>query len=286
MAEKTKAVAVAASEEVLAQLGSAYATEEGGKGVYLPRLGMFSQDKTEETGKGKDKKIKVIAAAGEFFIERQTEEVGEDGKKVWAREELGSTIQGVIFYKRHQLRMYDEDTKEYTSSPVYDTKDEVLPLWCNKKEVARGTPAELQEKFMIVNKKGKKVSALEDNRILYVLIDGEAYQLNLRGSSMYSLLSYEKGVQPPTVITEFSSEAMENGDISWNKMMFKAVRKLTGKEAAEVAEFQGKTSEAIRLSKESYAKADESDAKADRELKELAGEAAEVGSGSKKGKHF
>ena len=76
---------------------------------------------------------------------------------------------------------------------------------------------------------------------------------------MYSLLSYEKGVIAPTVITEFSSEAMEKGEISWNKMTFKVVRKLTTEEAEKVAELQKEAIEAIGASKASFAKTDEED---------------------------
>lgn len=265
----TKAVAVAASDEVLAQLASAYPQEEGGKGIFLPRLGMVSQDVVETTGTGKNKKTNIITPAGEFFIEQQTDELDEDGKKKWERQELGDTIEGIIFYKRHQLRMYDEDTEEYTSSPVYDSPDEILPLFCNKKEVARGTPKELKAKYMFTDKKGKVKSALEDNRVLYVLKDGEAYQMSLRGSSMYSLLSYEKGVQPPTVVTQFTSEPNENGGIAWNKMLFKALRKLNAKEAKQVADLQKNTAETIKASKESYQKADDKSKAADKEMEDL-----------------
>jgi hypothetical protein len=142
---------------------------------------------------------------------------------------------------------------------VYDSPDEVIPLWCDKKEVARGTPAELKAKYMFTNKKGKEVSALEDNRILYVLYKDEAYQMNLRGSSMYSLMSYERTVSAPTVVTEFSSEAMEKGEIAWNKMTFKVVRKLTTEEAEKIAELQKEAIEAIGASKASFAKAGEED---------------------------
>jgi len=258
---KTKALAVTASNEVLAQLAEAYPQEKGGTYITLPRLSLVSQDKTEETGKGKDKQITVIAAAGDFYTEKQGEEVDEEGKKIWDKEEIGTEFEGIIFFKRHQLKMYDEATEEFTSSPVYDSPDEVIPLWCDKKEVAKGTPAELKAKYMFTNKKGKEVSALEDNRILYVLYKGEAYQMNLRGSSMYSLLSYEKTVSAPTVVTEFSSEAMEKGEICWNKMTFKAVRKLTTEEAEKVAELQKEAIEAIGASKASFATAEIGDSK-------------------------
>ncbi len=262
MSKKETSLAIA-DDSLLQQLAESYPQEQGGKGIILPRLGMISQDKTEETGKGKDKQITVVAAAGDFFIDRQTEEVDEEGKKIWAKEELGDSIEGIIFFKRHQLRMYDEATETYTSSPVYDSQDEVIPLFCDKKEVARGTPTELKAKYLFTDKTGKEKSALEDNRILYVLYNGEPYQMNLRGSSMWSLLSYEKTVQAPTVVTQFGSEAMQKGDIAWNKMTFKALRKITTEEAEKILELQTNAKEAIRLSKESYGKKEPSEADKD-----------------------
>lgn len=250
----TKSLTKAASDDLLNQLSESYVQEENTQGILLPRLGFYSQDKTEETGKGKDKKIKVIAAAGEFFIEKQTDELDENGKKIWEKTEIGDSFEGIILYKRHQLKMYDESTEEYTSSPIYDSKDEVLPLFCNKKEIARGTPAELKEQYLFTDRTGKTKSALEENRILYVLYKDEVYQLNLRGSSMYSLMAYERVINPTTVVTEFSSEAMEKGEISWNKMTFKAVRKLTEKEAHQVLEIQRDTNEAVAASKANFKK--------------------------------
>lgn len=264
---KKNEVAKVADESVLAQLASAYPQEEGGQSILLPRLGMFSQDQTETTGTGKNKKIEIKTPAGTFYIDRQTDDIDEKtGKKVWKKEEIGTAIEAIIFYKRHQLRMYDEETQEYTSSPVYDTADEVIPLFRNKKEVDRGTPAELKTKFMVMNKKGKKVSALEDNRIVYILYNGESYQMNFRGSSMYSLLGYEKTVQAPTVLTEMSSESMENGGIEWNKMTFKSLRKLTPEEAVKIVELQKGATTAIAYSKASYASRSENEAKADKEF--------------------
>lgn len=258
---KTKDLAITASNEVLAQLAEAYPQEKGGSYITLPRLSLVSQDKTEVTGKGKDKQITIIATAGDFYTEKQGDEVDEEGKKIWDKKEIGTEFEGIIFFKRHQLKMYDEATEEFTSSPVYDSPDEVIPLWCDKKEVARGTPAELKAKYMFTNKKGKEVSALEDNRIVYVLYKGEAYQINLRGSSMYSLMSYERTVSAPTVVTEFSSEAMEKGEICWNKMTFKAVRKLTTEEAQKIAELQREAIQAIQAAKVGFAKTeDESEA--------------------------
>lgn len=247
-----------ASDDVLAQLEEGYATEEGGRGIYLPRIDLLSKDKVETTGTGKNKKVKVLEAAGEFSINKQSEEIGEDGKKKWEKEEIGTEFEAIIFFKRYQMRHFDEATEKYTSSPIFDSKDEVIPLFSDKKQVDKGTMEELQAKYMHTNKNGKQVSALEQNRILYVLKDGEAYQMNLRGSSMYQLMAYERAVGSPTsVVTKFSSEETTKGDNTWNMMTFIAVRKINEGEARKVLELKESTLEAIRASKAGFEKSDE-----------------------------
>lgn len=236
---KTTAVTVAPSEEKLALLKSEFPQEEGFTKTIYPRLGMYSQDVTEEVRNPKTnkKEIKLITEAGTFYIERQSEEAGEDGKKEWTKEEIGTEVEATIVFQRKQLRHYNESTEEYTSSPVFDSMEEVVPLFRDKKEIARGTPAELKARpeFEVV-KEGKTKSALEDNRILYVLYEGEIYQMNLRGSSMFSFMSYARGATPPAVLTKFSSESMEKGDIAWNKMTFETVRNLSDAEVDIVLE--------------------------------------------------
>src|SRR3990167_9990097 len=163
----TKEITTVISEQTLTELKAQFPTDTGFVRAILPRIGMRSQDVTE----GKGKETKVVAEAGTFFIDEQTDEE-KDGKKIWAKEELGNSIEGTIIYQRKQLRYYDESTEEYTSSPIYDEDTEIVPLFCNKKEVDRGTPAELKarEKYQVV-KDGKTKSKLEDNKILYMLYD-------------------------------------------------------------------------------------------------------------------
>jgi hypothetical protein len=254
LAKRPKAEMQEADPELLAQLRESFPFEPSQLRIQLPRLSMTSQDKTEVTGKGKDKKIKVLEAAGTFFIERQTDETDpETGNKKWSRTELGEEIEGIIVYFRKQLRMFDEGTGFYTSSPIFDTPDEVVPLFCNKAEVARGTAAELKAKYAFKDKDGKMKSKLEDNKILYVLYEDEVYQMNLRGSSMYSYMTYARKVTPPAVLTRFSSEAKEKGDIEWNQMVFEALRPLNTKEAKMSLENVKKIREAVAVEKASFA---------------------------------
>lgn len=244
----TKALANVADDETLATLSESFPVEPGVNRILLPRLGMVSQDQVE----GKGKSMKVVTEAGTFFIEKQTDEVDEDGKKKWEREEIGTSIRGLILFQRKQLRMYDEKTELFTSSPIYDSEEEVVPLFCDKNEVGRGTPKELKEKYQYTDKEGKVKSKLEDNRILYVEVDDTIYQLNLRGSSMYAFMTYSRKVSPPTVITEFSSEAKEKGSIEWNQMTFTPVRKLTQKEAEAAVNKIKEIKTAIVLEKSQY----------------------------------
>src|ERR1035437_7623570 len=163
------------NEEQLVQLENSYPVETSFNRILLPRLSMISQDKTE----GKGKAMKVVAEAGTFQTEVQTEEVDENGKKVWEKKELGTEIEAVILYERKQLRFYDSANENYTSSPIYDNEDQIVPLFCDKAEVARGTPAELKAipAYQGLSAKGKPISKLEENRILYVLLDEVVYQM-------------------------------------------------------------------------------------------------------------
>ena len=232
MAAKSKELVVAASSSALEALRQEYPAEASFTRILLPRLGMVSQDVTE----GKGKAMKVVTEAGTFFTEHQGEEEDENGKKVWNCEELGNTIEGVILFKRHQLKFYDESTDKFTSSPVYDSETDVIPLFCDKKEVAKGTPAELKALYQFTGEDGKIKSKLEENRILYVLHKDEVYQLNLRGSSMYAFMTYARKTTPNTVITVFGSEAKEKGSINWNQMTFDPKRQITNTEAEIIME--------------------------------------------------
>lgn len=249
--QKTTAIQTVASEEQLAILRNEFPQEEGFKRTLLPRLGMFSQDVTE----GKGMSMKVVSEAGTFFIEKETEEVNEDGKKIWEKEELGTDINVNIIFQRKQLKYYDEKTETYTSSSVYDNDDEVIPLFCNKAEIDKGTPVELKAREIYqYEKDGKTRSKLEDNRILYVLYEGELYQLNLRGSSMYSWMTFlRKNTSPSALLLKLSSEAKSKGSIDWNQMTFEVVRDINGEEAGVIIEKVREIKDAINTEKQFFA---------------------------------
>lgn len=254
--KKSTAITTVANEEQLALLRSEFPQEEGFKTIQLPRLGMFAKDKTE----GKGKSMKVVSEAGTFFIEKETEELDENKKKIWEREELGDEIKVNIIFQRKQLKYFDEKTETYTSSTIYDNDDEIIPLFCNKAEIDRGTPAELKAREAYTYEKdGKKMSSLEDNRILYVLYKGELYQMNLRGSSMYSFKSFLRQCPSPAAyLLKLSSEGKVKGSNEWNQMMFEIDRDITGAEANEIIGKIKEIKEGINLKKEFFAKQDSS----------------------------
>lgn len=269
--KKNTALAAVPDAQDVALLNNLFPAEDGVQRTFLPRLGMFSQNKFEV-----DKKTKqavLIQEAGAFYIEKQDEEETEqeDGsmKRAFTKHLLDSdTIQAKIVYVRRLLSLYDSATETYTASPIYDEETEIIPLWANKAEVARGTPAELRALYPGVSLKGKPKSKLEDNRILYVLYKGpedeeeQMYQLNIRGTSMYAFQDYQKKVRPnvPLVLTEFSSVEKTQGDTEWNQMTFTKVRDLEAAEVKEVTQHVVEIVDAIKKEKSQFAEKNAADA--------------------------
>lgn len=250
--------------ELLDLLESSYPKEKSRFSIQLKKLGMFSQDVTEKVGK----KINIINEAGEFFIEQASEELDEPGKPIWVKEPIGSGIEAIVVYKRYQLSYYDEKNKTFYSTPVFDSANDVVPLYNNtsKKEVARGTTEQLKklQEFIEV-KDGKTVSKLKDCRVLYVIYNDELHQLTIKGSSMWAFMDYEKIVGNPTkCVTALSSTARENGAIKWNQMTFSFVRAINADELKRIAEEITKIKTAISIAQASHQQTD-----ADKKFDEL-----------------
>lgn len=240
------------SAEQKALLGQLTPQEQGFTRISLPRLGMYSQDKFE----GKGKSAVLVKEAGMFYTELEQSSTDEEGKvtKEWVKNEIGNTMEGIVLYHRKQLSYYDEASQKYTSSPVYDTDTDVVPLFCDKKEIERGTPAELKAKYAYTDPKDNKVkSNLKDIRVLYVLKDGQVWQLSVQGSSMWSFSKYAKSCLISSVLTKFSSTSEENGAIAWNQMSFDAVREITPEEASVVIDNLQKITSAIASEKAYFA---------------------------------
>lgn len=239
-------VSVALTDEQRALLGQLTPQEQGFTRISLPRLGMYSQDKFE----GKGKSAVLVKEAGMFYTEVPPATKEEE----WTKVEIGNTMDGVVLYHRKQLSYYDNATEKYTSSPIYDTPEDVIPLFLDGKEVQRGTPAELKAKYAYTDPDdGKVKSKLEDMRVLYILKDGQVYQMSLRGSSMWSFSKYAKSCLVSSVLTRFNSESKENGSIAWNQMTFDALREITPEEASVVIDNLQKITASIAEEKAYFA---------------------------------
>jgi len=239
--KKTNQLVSAPSQEVANALAQGFPQDLGFTRINLPRLAMVSQDKTS----GRGKSMVVEQEAGTFLKEYQTEELGDNGKPLWAKDEIGSEIEGTIVFQRRQLKYYDSATEKFTSSTIYDSNDDIVVLFCDKAEIARGTAVELKANYEYTDPKDNKVkSRLEDNKVLYILYSGELYQMTLRGTSMYACKTYLK-VNPTVFLTKFSSEPKGKEPVYWNQMTFTNVRSLNNKEAILVLEKQNELRQGI-----------------------------------------
>jgi hypothetical protein len=240
------------SEESLAALRSMFPKEAGFERRSFSRLALTSQDKTE----GKGKSMKVIAEAGMFYIETPSDELDEvTGKKKWIKNELGTSIEGIIVFNRKQLSFYNSADESYTSSPIYDNDDEVIPLFCSGAEIAKGTPKELQALYPAQTRTGKSSSALKDNVIMYVLYEDELYQMNLHGSSMYAYKTFKRSTRPGVneYLVRFSSEPKTMGSTEWNQITFSTVRPLNADEVEKTVVLATDLITAISEEKEFFA---------------------------------
>lgn len=190
----------------------------------FPRISFTSQDVTE----GKGKAMKVITEAGTFFTEKPTDETDEKGKKVWEKKEIGSELEGVIFFTRKKLSYYDQPNNKFFTSSYYDQDTDLIPLWSDGKKVAEGTKKELQAPYYYIKEDGKQACRLKENKVLYVWYEGEVYELTVGGTSMFEYSSYYKtwNGEPNKNMTKMTSVGMENGAISWNKILYTRTRQL------------------------------------------------------------
>jgi len=263
MSKKTQEI----NEEQLAVLNAAYPVPEESNRLQLPRFGMLSKDITESEGTGKNKKIKVVQSAGTFYTESDEGEVNEEGKKVWTKKYIDdATVDVIIAFHRKQLRMYDASLEKFYSTPIYDTADQILPLYLDKQVVKRGTQAELQAMFPAVTLKGKPSSKLKDETILYVLYEGVLHQANISQSSKWEFMTYKKSVNPSSVITTLGSVEDTFGDNTFCKLTFKNKRLINTDEFEVVTEGQTLLKDIVEKDKQFFLGSGQADAQADKEL--------------------
>lgn len=252
MSKKETEVAVL-TEEQLEILNGNYPMSEEGDRLTLPRFGMLSKDIVEESGTGRNKKIEVIQPAGTFFTERDLGETNEEGKKVWTKEFIDSeTVDVVIAFHRYQLRKFDSSLNKFISSPIYDTPDQVLPLYLDKQVIKRGTEKELQMLYPALTQKGKPTSDLKKETILYVLYNNEMFQMNLSVSSGWNFSTYKRSVNPSTVITTLGSVEDTFGSNVYRKVTFAKGRTITPDEFNTVVDTQAVLKEQVQKDSQQF----------------------------------
>ncbi|HMI79342.1 MAG TPA: hypothetical protein VK484_11145 [Ferruginibacter sp.] len=272
MSKKTTELAL--TEEQKAILDQSYPVSEESNRLQLPRLGLLSKDIVEESGTGKNKKIKVLQAAGYFYTESDKGETNEEGKKVWTKEFIeDETIDVTIVYHRYQLRKYDSSLEKFISSPIYDNAEQVIPLYLDKQVIKRGTEADLQKLYPALTQKGKPTSDLKKEVILYVLFNGELHQLNLSQSSKWEFMSYKKQVNPSTVITTLSSTEETFGTNTYRKMMFNVKRPIGQEEFELVFENQSLVKTTVENDSKFLLASGTSESEQDKEFDRLAAKA-------------
>jgi hypothetical protein len=237
------------NQELIDQANQMMPSSDGFRRRVFPRIAFQTQDKTE----GKGKSMVVVAEAGMFATEVETTDIDENGKTIWEKTDLGKTFEGTVVYYRKKLSKYDEATKKYTSSPLYDEETDMITLFCDKKRVASGTPKELKDLYMFTDKEGKRKCSLQEMRVLYVLYGGEIYELTVKGTSMYSFLDYTRKCNPSVFRCEFGSKERENGATNWSEVTFRNVRQLDMEELQTVVSIQRDMKDGIAAEKAYFA---------------------------------
>jgi hypothetical protein len=176
-----------------------------------------------------DKEEKVVIKAGTFMLVTRSEEKVDD-KYEYIETPVGMDITVDVLFERYKLNYYNSSDNVYVSSPVFDSKEEVVKLFSGGKEIASGHVAELQGQYM-VEKDGKKRSALELLKVLYVLYKGEVHEMTLSLGNGFTYRKYKQENIVPVVHTKISSKKTEHGGNKYNAMTFTADGFLTEEEA-------------------------------------------------------
>lgn len=254
MATKNKAVAKTASQEALDALSQQFPQAESFNRPQFPKLVFNSQTKLDDDDK-------VIMKAGALAIDTATEEKDEDGKTIFDREEIGQSLEGHIIYHRLRLQMWIEEETTFYSSPMYDSQNDIVPLFAGGDFVKAGTPKELRALYpheIEYEKGGEKktftTSHLQEVPVLYVLIGEKLVELTITGrTSASQWKKYLKKTAVPQTITKIHSSKQTKGANKWNQMEFEAVRDLTPAEVEVALKYQKDLLEIFTAEKEFYA---------------------------------
>ena len=265
------------SAEQLAILNESYPVSTESNRLQLPRFGMLSKDIIETSGTGKNKKIKVVQAAGTFFTKSDEGEVDEDGKKEWTKKFIeGDTVDVQIIYHRRQLRMYDSSLEKFYSTPIFDNADQVIPLYLDKQIVKKGTQKQLQDMWPALTQKGKPSSKLKEDTILFVVYEGVLHQCNLSQSSKWEFKSYPKTVNPSSVITTLGSVEETFGENTYRKLTFTNKRIVNTDEFESVTENQTILKDQVKSDEKFYLGSGKADDNGDKEMDDMVNDAKKL----------
>jgi hypothetical protein len=183
--ENTKEMSVVSAEKLNELKALTGEQEPGGERKYLPRIEFVKWSREGE-------KIPQLKERFGMFMLKKFNEV----ENVWESIDLGHEIKLVVLLERKKLSLFDESKGSYISSPEFDDKEEVVPLFQDRKKFTEGTYAELKKMFEVEDSKtGSVRSELEDYRVLYCLLpDGTLALWDIHGTNMYAYVGYKRSL--------------------------------------------------------------------------------------------
>ncbi len=224
---KNNEVAVIETGSALDKLRNAYPqhAEDSYVKTVLPQITFKAKAVLDESGE------KVAIKAGTFMSKVRSEEQ-KDGKYEYTETPLGTAISINVLYERYRLSFYDSSNEAYVSSPIFDSKEEIIKLFSNGKQIASGTVAELQAlPEYIVEEDGKKKCKLQLQKVLYVFHEGSVKELTMSLGNGYAWRKFKQENIVPAIHIEIDSKKTENGGNKYNEMVFKNAGWLTEEEA-------------------------------------------------------
>ena len=215
----------------------------------LPQITFKAKAVLDESGE------KVAIKAGTFMGKVRSEDQ-KDGKYEYTETPLGTSININVLFERYKLSYYDSANEAYVSSPIFDSKEEIIKLFSAGKLVASGTVAELQSlPEYIVEEDGKKKCKLQLQKVLYVFHDSVVKELTMSLGNGYAWRKFKQENIVPAIHIEVDSKKTENGGNKYNEMTFKNTGWLTEEEAQRNLNLVEDIKNGIKAEKEFYGQA-------------------------------
>lgn len=173
---------------------------------------------------------KVLHKAGTFMVVKKE---GEGETAEYVETPIGTKVTLDVLYERYRLSYYDAGNNEYVSSPIFDSKEEVVKLFKGGKQYASGTVDELQNlPEFVIEEDGKSKKKLQLQKVLYVLLDGVLHELTLSLGNGYVWRKFKQENIVPAIHTEITSVKNDSkpGNV-YNEMVFKNAGWLSEEEA-------------------------------------------------------